>query len=55
MSASATYIFKLFLLSRKQLRKLVGLLRQFQNVLPKSSKLDMRPRHGPGHIIYDQA
>ena len=55
MFASANYFFKLFLLSRKQVRKSIGLLRKSQNVLPKSSKLYIRPHHDRSHILYDQA
>ena len=55
MAALAIYFSKQFLLSRKQLRKSIGLLRKYQNVLPKSSKLFIRPHHGHGHFIYDHS
>ena len=42
-------------MSRKQVRKSVGLLWKPQNVLPKTSRLLIRPHHDHGHIIYDQA
>ena len=45
----------LFLMSRKQVRKSVGLLWKSQNVLSKSSRLLIRPHHDHGHIIYGQA
>ena len=54
MTASAIYFFKIFLLSCKQIRKSVGPLRKFQNVLPRTFKLFVRPHHDHGHIIYDQ-
>ena len=55
MAASAIYFFKLFLMSRKRVRKLVGLVRKFQNVLPRTFKLFVNPHHDHGHIIYGQA
>ena len=55
MAASAIYLFKLFLLSRKQVTKSLSLLRTFQNVLRRRSKLYLRSCHDHGHIIYDQA
>ena len=53
MAASAIHFFKLFFLSRKQVRKSVGLLQKSQNGLPKTSKLLIRPDHDHGHVIYD--
>ena len=55
MAASAIYFFKLFLPFRKQVKKLVDLLRKFQSVLPRTFKLFVGPHHDLGHIIYDQA
>ena len=54
MAASTIYFFKLFLMSRKRVRETVGLLRKFQNVLPRTFKLFLRPHHDHDHIIYDQ-
>lgn len=45
MAASAIYFFKLFLLSRKQIRELVGLLLKSQIILTKSSKSFILPDH----------
>ena len=39
MAVSAIYFFKLFLLSGKQVRKSIGQLRKFQNVLQRIFKL----------------
>ena len=39
-------------MSRKQVRKSIGLLRKSQNALPETSKLFIRPYHDHGHIIY---
>ena len=55
MAASTIYFSKLFLLSRKHVRKSVGLLGKSQNILPKTSKLFIRPHDEHGHTIYDQA
>ena len=46
--------FKLFLLSCKQVRKSVGLLRKFQNVLPRPFNLFVRPHYDHGDVIHDQ-
>ena len=40
---------------RKQVIKLLGLLWKFNNVLPRTFKLFVRPHHEHGHIIYDEA
>ena len=45
----------LFLLSRKRVNKTVGLLRKLQNVLPRTSKLLIRPYLDHGDMIHDQA
>ena len=37
-AASTIYFFNLFVLSCKRVSKTVGLLRKFQNVLPRASK-----------------
>ena len=55
MASSTIYFFNIFLLSRKGVRKTVGLLRKFQNVLPKTSKLLLRPHLHHDVIIHDQA
>ena len=55
MTASAIYFLKVFLLSRKQIRKSVGPVRKLQNVLPRTFKLLVRPHYDHDHIIYDQA
>ena len=54
-AASTIYLFKLFLLSCKLVRKSVGPLRKFQIVLPRTFKLFVRPHYDHGHIIYNQA
>ena len=54
-AASPIHFFKLFLLSRKQVRKSVSLLWKFKKVLPRTFKLFVKPYHDRGHIIYDQA
>ena len=51
ISSSAIYFFKLFLLSRKRVRKTIGLLRKFQNILAKASKLFLRPHLDHGDIV----
>ena len=55
MAASAICFFKLYLLSPKQVRKLIGSLRRSQNVLPRPFKLCVRPYYDHGHIMRDQA
>lgn len=54
MAANAIYFFKLFPLSRKQVRTPVGSLRKFENLLPRTFKLFDRPYHDHLHITYDQ-
>ena len=59
MTTSAIYIFKyiylhIFLLSCKQASKKVGLYRKFPNVLPRTSKLLVRPHLDHRNIIHDQ-
>ena len=55
MVPSAIYFFNLFLLSCKRVSKTVGLLRKFQNVLPRTSKLFIRSHFDHGDIIRGQA
>ena len=55
MAASMFYFFKLFLLSPKGVRKLVGLLRKVQNNLPRTFKVFVIPHHDHDDITYDQA
>ena len=55
MAASMFYFFKLFLLSPKRVRKLVGLLRKVQNNLPRTFKVFVIPHHDHDDITYDQA
>ena len=54
MAANAIYFFKLFPLSRKQVRTPVGSLRKFENLLPRTFKLFDRLYHDHLHITYDQ-
>ena len=51
-AAFTIYFFKLFHLSPKRVRKLVGLLRKVQNVLPRTFKSFARPHFDHGNIIY---
>ena len=41
-------------MSSKRVRKTVGLLRKFSNVLPRTSKLFVGPHLDHGNIIHDQ-
>ena len=50
VAAFAIYFLKLYLLSRKQVKKSVGLLRKSHNVLPKTFKLFIRPHHDQGNV-----
>ena len=54
MATSTIYFFKLYLLSRKLVRKSVGPLWKSKNGLARTFKLFVRPHHDHGHIIYDQ-
>ena len=46
-------ITKKELLSPKRVKKLIGLLRKVQNVLPRTFKLLVRPHHAHGDIAYE--
>ena len=54
MAASAIYFFNLFLLSCKRISKTVGLIRKFQSVSLRNSKLFIRTYLDHGDIIHDQ-
>ena len=55
MDASAIYLFNLFLLFCKGVSKTVGLLLKFPNILPRTSKLFVRPHLDHCDIIHDKA
>ena len=54
MASSIIHFFNLFHLSFKRVSKTVGLLRKFPNLLPKTSKLFVRPQFDHCVIIHDQ-
>ena len=55
MATTTIYFFNLFLLSVKRVSKATGLLRDFQNVLPRTSKLFIKPHLNHGDVIHDQS
>ena len=55
MADSTIQSISLFLLSSKRVNKTVGLLRKLQNVLPRTSKLLIKPYLDHGDMIHDQA